>query len=149
MTPSDYATTVSTAEIDFSRYYFVCPKQLFWESKVDSHKRECAIVPADQTQLAPGKINKKYGPEYAVKEFVNTNEKPLACFICGYKPIRSEDDTSALQEILYHYMTSHRNQFTFQLGYYCEYQPEKRTGSCKRSFSSRGHHNSIKVILYA
>lgn len=46
MSPSDYATSVSSAEIDFSRYFFVCPKHLFWESKVDSHKRDCAIITA-------------------------------------------------------------------------------------------------------
>lgn len=46
-------------------------------------------------------------------------------------------------------MTAHRNQFIFKLGYYCEYQPEKRVASGKRSLSSRNHHNSIKIILYA
>lgn len=45
MSPSDFATSVTCAEIDFSRYFFVCRKHLFWESKVDAHKRECAIIP--------------------------------------------------------------------------------------------------------
>lgn len=92
---------------------------------------------------------KKTGPEYAVKEFINMGEKQLACFLCGYKPNRSENDQTALIDLLYHYMVAHRNQFTFKLGYYCEYQPEKRVASGKRSFSSRSHHNSIKIILLA
>ena len=72
---STVAETFLNPLVQSSRYVFLCPKMLMWESEIDEHKRQCYVMQAgDQLSLEE---------DVALMEFDTDGTTGLACFMCG------------------------------------------------------------------